>query len=71
MIPPASHSVRVYPGINLGSTIRVILGDSAAQSLFDGRTLEDLRKRQAEIEEKLRDSAGTSRQWKTFRCARE
>jgi hypothetical protein len=62
MIPPASHAVRVYPGINLGTTIGAILASSAAQSLFDRRTLKDLRKRQAEIEEKLRGSAGTSRQ---------
>lgn len=62
MIPPAAHSVPVYPGIDFGTTIRAILYASAAQSLRHGTTLEDLRKRQAEIEEKLRDSSGTSRQ---------
>jgi hypothetical protein len=62
MIPPASHSVPVYPGINLGTTIRAILGNSAARSLRDRRTLEDLRKRQSEIEQKLRHSVGTDKQ---------
>jgi hypothetical protein len=62
MIPPASHSVRVYPGINLGTTIKAILGDSAVQSLCDGRTLEELRSRLSEIEQKIRTSAGTDRQ---------
>ncbi len=66
MIPPVSHSVRVYPGINLGTTIKAILGNSAGQSLCDGRTLEDLRKRQAEIDQKLRDSAGTDRQLRSL-----
>jgi hypothetical protein len=62
MITAASHSVPVYPGISVGGTIRAIFGDSVAQSLCDRRTLQDLRKRQAEIEEKLRASVGTDRQ---------
>ena len=58
MIPPASHSVPVYPGINLGTAIRAILGDSAAER----RTLEDLRNEHAEIEQRICKSAGTSQQ---------
>ena len=61
-IPPVSHSVPVYPGISVAGTIRAIFGDSVAQSLCDRRTLQDLRKRRAEIEEKLRASVGTDRQ---------
>ena len=62
MIPPASHLVPVYPGIKIGATIRAILGDAAVYSLCDGRTLEDLRRRQVEIEQKLCTSAGTDKQ---------
>jgi hypothetical protein len=58
MIPPALHSVPVYPGINLGTAIRAILGDSAAER----RTLEDLRKEHAETEQRICNSAGTSQQ---------
>jgi hypothetical protein len=50
--------VPVYPGINLGTTIRAILGDSAAER----RTLEDLRREHSEIEQKICNSAGTSQQ---------
>jgi hypothetical protein len=57
-MPPASHSVPIYPGINIGTTIRAIWGDSLAER----RTLEDLRREHAEIERKICNSAGTSQQ---------
>ena len=56
----------VYPGISIGTTIRATLGDAAAQSLFDGRTIEQLRGRQAEIEHQIRTSAGTDRQLRSL-----
>ncbi len=58
MIPPASHSVRVYPGLKLSTTIRATLFDAAAER----RTLEELRSKLAVIEQKIYNSAGTSQQ---------
>jgi hypothetical protein len=58
MIPPVSHSVPVYPGLKLSTTVRATLGDAAAER----RTLEELRSELTVIEQKIRVSSGTSQQ---------
>lgn len=62
MTPPTSFSIPVYPGVKLDTTIKAILGDAAAFELTDRRTLEELQREHAEVERKIRTSAGTSQQ---------
>jgi len=56
MIPPASHSVRVYAG-DFSTACRGIC-DAAA----DPHTVEELRREMTEIWQRIRDSAGNDRQ---------
>ena len=58
MPPRASLSVPVYPGLKLSTTVRATLGDAVAES----RTLEELQSELAVIEQRICNSAGTSKQ---------
>lgn len=58
MPPRTSHSVPVYPGLKLSTTIRATLFDAAAER----RTLEELRSELAVIEQRICNSTGTSKQ---------
>jgi hypothetical protein len=58
MTPPTSLSILVYPGLELATAIRATIGDASAEP----RTIEELRSRQAEIEQKIRASMGTDSQ---------
>ncbi|HZS18149.1 MAG TPA: hypothetical protein VFA51_09495 [Candidatus Udaeobacter sp.] len=48
----------VFPGVTLSTTIRATLGDAAAER----RTLEELRSELAVLEQRIRNSGGTSKQ---------